>query len=234
MSTEACWISRPQRVRSWGEHLSAFQRHCGHGLDAERQRRRLDDVEQRHPSVHRYTIINANDGSIIAINGQDHIFGYSVVGGASTPTTLNIDGTVTLPTRDLFAPQTQRFPRLRTSLTGTGVLNLLPNTNAGGTPRLVIERGVGSTFSGTFRLNERVAGSQSAEQCERRCRQGHRGRRHRVCRFRQHAGCARLGPDGGQREGLPTTDHNLYDASRCSEYDLSWSRHGRHGNWPPL
>lgn len=98
--------------------------------------------------------LNANNGSILAIQGNDQIFGYSVAGGASTVTNLNIDGTVSLLTRELFNPQGQRFPRLRAVLNGTGTLDLIPNTNAGGTPRVVIERGVGSTFSGVFRLSE--------------------------------------------------------------------------------
>jgi fibronectin-binding autotransporter adhesin len=96
--------------------------------------------------------VNANNGSIIGINGNEQIIGLDAGG-----TTLNITGTATLLARDLFGPQTQRFPRLRTALTGTGTLNLLGNTNAGGTPRLVIERGSESTFSGTFRVNENVS-----------------------------------------------------------------------------
>jgi autotransporter-associated beta strand protein len=98
--------------------------------------------------------INLNDGGILATNGADHAIGFSVAGGANTVTNLNISGTASFLTRDLFAAQTQRFPRLRAVLNGTGTLNLIPNTNAGGNPRLVIERGEASTFTGTFRLNE--------------------------------------------------------------------------------
>ena len=97
-------------------------------------------------------LVNANNGSIIGVNGNEQIIGLDAGG-----TTLNIDGTVMLLTRDLFGPQTQRFPRLRSDLTGTGTLVLLGNTNAGGGPRLVIERGELSTFSGTFRLLENTS-----------------------------------------------------------------------------
>ncbi len=93
-----------------------------------------------------------NDGSILAVQGQDHIIGNNAGGAA-----LTVNGTATLVTRDLFTPQTQRFPRLRADLAGAGTLSLIGNTNAGGNPRLVIERGSGSTFSGTFRLNENIS-----------------------------------------------------------------------------
>ena len=73
-------------------------------------------------------VINANDGSIIAVNGQDHIFGFASA-TAFSATSLNITGTATLLTRDLFGPQTQRFPRMRTQLDGSGTLEFRGNTN---------------------------------------------------------------------------------------------------------
>ncbi len=101
--------------------------------------------------------INLNDGSILAVTGQDHIIGYATLTAFGT-SSLNVTGTSTLLTRDLFGVQTQRFPRLRTQLDGTGTLQLLGNTNAGGTPRVVIERNTpGSTFTGTFRLLENTS-----------------------------------------------------------------------------
>ena len=50
-------------------------------------------------------IINANNGSIIAVNGQDHIFGYAVAAAASAAS-LNITGTSTLLT--MIPPHSQR------------------------------------------------------------------------------------------------------------------------------
>ena len=102
-------------------------------------------------------IINLNNGGIFGINGQDHAIGFATA-TVGVNTALNINGTSTLLTRDLFGPQVQRFPRLRAELNGTGTLQLLGNTNAGGTPRLVIERSAStSNFSGTFKLMENTS-----------------------------------------------------------------------------
>ena len=103
-------------------------------------------------------VINMNDGSIFAVQGGDAQIGYSVAGGASSVTTFNINGTTSILARDLFGPQTERLPRLRADLAGSGTLVIVPNTNAGGNPRLVIERNTSLTgFTGTFRLNENMA-----------------------------------------------------------------------------
>ena len=94
--------------------------------------------------------VNLNEGGILAVQGNDaHILGLDAGG-----TTLNVNGTASILLRDLFNPQQARLPRLRSALTGDGTLNLVPSANSGGNPRLVIERGVGSTFSGVFRLQE--------------------------------------------------------------------------------
>jgi autotransporter-associated beta strand protein len=99
--------------------------------------------------------LNLNDGSILGINANNHIIGLlTPVAGATTAT---VNGTATIVVRDLFATQTARFIFMRTALAGSGTLNILGNTAAGGTPRLVIERGSESTFSGTYRLNENVS-----------------------------------------------------------------------------
>ena len=102
----------------------------------------------------RLDIVNLvlNDGSILAMNGADHIIGTEVGG-----TTLTVNGTAKLLSRDLFNPQQERLPRIRTAIMGSGVLELVPNANSGGNPRVVIERGSESTFSGTFRLLENQA-----------------------------------------------------------------------------
>lgn len=101
--------------------------------------------------------INMNDGSILAPNGQDHGIGFATTTVAG-PTILTASGTSNLLTRDLFGPQTQRFPRLRAQLDGTGTIQIVGNTNAGGVPRLVIERATpGATFTGTFRLLENAS-----------------------------------------------------------------------------
>jgi len=101
--------------------------------------------------------INLNDGSIFNLNGQDHAVGFATATAAG-PTVVTVSGTSTWLIRDLFGPQTQRFTRMRAELDGTGTLELRGNTNAGGTPRLVIERSTpGSDFSGTFRLVENTS-----------------------------------------------------------------------------
>ena len=96
--------------------------------------------------------VNLNDGGILAVQGNNHIIGLD----AGT-TTLNTSGTSTVLTRDLFGPQTSRFQFWRNTLTGAGTLNLIGSTGAGNTPRLVIERGAESTFTGTFRLVENTS-----------------------------------------------------------------------------
>ncbi len=95
----------------------------------------------------------ANNGSILGFNGGDHTIGLAAGGS-----TLTVNGTVSLLNRDLFGPQTQRFIRLHSELNGSGVLQLLGNTNAGGTPRIVIQRATpAATFNGTFRLMENTS-----------------------------------------------------------------------------
>lgn len=98
--------------------------------------------------------LNLNDGSILGINGANHVIGFLA---AQSGTTTTVSGTATMAVRDLFGTQTARFIFMRTALAGSGTLNLLGNTAAGGTPRLVLERGSDSTFSGTFRLNENMS-----------------------------------------------------------------------------
>lgn len=98
------------------------------------------------------TII-ANDGAILGIQGQDQGFGMLTGGN-----TLQINGTVNALSRDLFGVQTQRFMRINSDLTGSGTLQIYGSTNAGGTPRLVLQRtSANSTFDGTFRLMENAA-----------------------------------------------------------------------------
>jgi fibronectin-binding autotransporter adhesin len=99
--------------------------------------------------------LNLNDGSILAINGNNHVIGLLTPAPGTTTATVN--GTATIVVRDLFATQTARFIFMRTALAGSGTLNILGNTASGGTPRLVLERGSESTFSGTYRLNENVS-----------------------------------------------------------------------------
>lgn len=95
-------------------------------------------------------VVNLNNGGTLAIQGNSaHIIGLDAGG-----TTLNVSGTARILLRDLFAPQTSRMPRLRSALTGAGTLELIAGTESGSNPRLVIERGSDSTFSGLFRLYE--------------------------------------------------------------------------------
>jgi hypothetical protein len=98
--------------------------------------------------------LNLNDGSLLGINGANHVIGFLA---PQSGTTMNVSGTATVAVRDLFATQTARFIFMRTAIAGSGTLNLIGNTAAGGTPRLVLERGSDSTFSGTFRLNENMS-----------------------------------------------------------------------------
>ncbi|HET6406892.1 MAG TPA: hypothetical protein VFG14_03345, partial [Chthoniobacteraceae bacterium] len=99
--------------------------------------------------------LNLNDGSILGINGNNHVIGLLAPAAGTTTTTVN--GTATMVVRDLFATQTARFIFMRTALAGTGTLNLIGNTASGGTPRLVMERGSESTFSGTYRLIDNMS-----------------------------------------------------------------------------
>lgn len=95
----------------------------------------------------------ANNGAIIGFNGGDTLLGLATGGS-----TLTVNGTVTMLTRDLFGVQTQRFPRIHSDLQGSGTLQFLGNTNAGGTPRIVFQRStVNSTFNGTLRILENTS-----------------------------------------------------------------------------
>ncbi len=96
--------------------------------------------------------VNLNDGGILAVQGNNHIVGLD-----NGSTTLNTSGTATILTRDHFTPQTSRFQFWRNTLTGSGTLDLIGGTGAGAAPRLVIERGSASTFSGVFRLQENTS-----------------------------------------------------------------------------
>lgn len=96
--------------------------------------------------------VNLNNGGILAVQGQDQIVGLN--GGG---TSLNVSGTATLLTRDLFNAQQERLPRIRTDITGSGTLEVYGNTNAGGNPRLVIERNMSNAFNGTIRIMENQA-----------------------------------------------------------------------------
>ncbi|MGI8602276.1 MAG: autotransporter-associated beta strand repeat-containing protein [Verrucomicrobiales bacterium] len=92
--------------------------------------------------------LTLNVSGVLATNGQDHQYGATA--GAGTPLVLN-GGTIL--SRDAFNPQTQRFIRFDSLMSGSGTVDLLGSTNAGGAPRVVFQRGdLAHTFNGTFRI----------------------------------------------------------------------------------
>ncbi len=95
------------------------------------------------------------NGGILATQGNTHHIGVLTQGGATPASTLQINGTTsTMMTRDLFGVQTGRNFFINSDLTGAGVLNILPSTQNASASRIVLQRAVASTFSGTFKLFE--------------------------------------------------------------------------------
>lgn len=95
-----------------------------------------------------------NNGSVLSIQSNNQEIGVRTQGGATNASTMQVNGTVSMMHRDLLGAQTQRNFFINSDLTGAGTLSILPSTGAGSAGRIVIQRAVGSTFSGTFKLNE--------------------------------------------------------------------------------
>ncbi|MDB6151973.1 MAG: hypothetical protein JWL90_426, partial [Chthoniobacteraceae bacterium] len=92
----------------------------------------------------------ANNGSVLGINSAPQEIGVRAGGNI-----LNINGSVSLLHRDLYAPQSGRNFFINSDITGAGTLNILPSTQAGSSSRLVLQRAsAASTFTGVFRLTE--------------------------------------------------------------------------------
>lgn len=96
----------------------------------------------------------ANTGSIFGFANASHEIGMRTQGGTTGASTFQVAGSTTIMHRDYFNPQTSRNIFINSDLTGSGTLNILPGTNAGGVSRLVLQRAVASTFDGTFRMLE--------------------------------------------------------------------------------
>ncbi|MES2571194.1 MAG: hypothetical protein V4710_14195, partial [Verrucomicrobiota bacterium] len=91
--------------------------------------------------------ITLNDTGAIGVQGTDHIYGNDAAGPV-VGWTLN-GGTILL--RDAFNVQQARLPRIRTLMSGSGIVDVVGATGNAANSRLVLERGdLAHDFSGTF------------------------------------------------------------------------------------
>lgn len=92
----------------------------------------------------------ANNGAILATQTAGHEIGIRTGGNV-----LQINGTVSMLHRDYLTTVNGRNFFINSDLTGSGILEIVPSTQAGSASRVVIQRSTAaSTFDGTFRLTE--------------------------------------------------------------------------------
>ena len=93
------------------------------------------------------------NGGALAVQGSDQGWG-----SRTTARAITLNGGAILA-RDAFNPAGQRFTRVHGALAGSGTIDIIGSTNAGGNPRVVFEWGdaAAHTFNGTYVIRENAA-----------------------------------------------------------------------------